>query len=263
MKTYDDIFTDISNRFESKANDSIAEGSVVEFYTAAVAESMAAIYQDIEDNKNPHIWSKLYGEQLDDMGVMLNCARKEDENDISYRYRLMNWVLSNEASNKTAISDALLNPEYASNIEFVPYTKGSGTASCYIIPKSYDEDIIEKACVEAENIIKKIANPSLYVEYIIPTAKPVTLQIYISSGKGDLEAIKKDLETRISLYINTIAPKDYLDIGYINKLGVNTSCVDYFSVLSIIIDDVVYDSIKILQGLDTKMIYDKINWITD
>lgn len=261
MKTASEVLADLKERFEKRVQNTIASGSVLDFFNTSVSETLGDVYKEIEANKNPHLWSKLEGDQLDDMGTMLNLPRKTNEADLSYRYRIMDWVLANEASNETAINDALLNTTYASNIEFKTCTKGCGTATCYVIPKDYTTETISNALKEASDIIKKVADPTIYVEYIIPTIRGVQLQIYISvSDDADLDTIKDNIESEVMEYINTIAPKDYLEVGKINKIGINQPNVDYFSVLSMTINDEVTDSIKVLQELDSKLLFDEIIW---
>lgn len=261
LRTAEQVRSDITERFEKRMNNEIASGSVLDFYNTAIGETLEDVYQEIENNKNPHLWSKLYGAQLDDMGVMLNCPRDVDENDTSYRYRLMNWVLKNEASNTTAITDVLLNSTYASNIEFCPFTKGSGTATCYIIPKDYNDVTITNALQEAHQKVAKIASPSLYVEYIIPTIRNVKFQIFISGNdSADLDIIKENLTNEIREYVNTIAPQDFLEVGAINKMGVSQPNINYFNVVELLIDDEPVGSISVVQELDSKFIFDDIIW---
>lgn len=261
IKSAQDIQKDLSNNFTELTGETIAPGSVLDLYNTAISKVDEDMYSEIEKNKTPHIWSGLEGDTLDYTGVWVNLPRKNGESDNNYKYRIQNWMLSAESSNSTAIQNALMNLNYASNVDYVPYIKGSGTGACYIIPKDYSIDTINNALNEVYEIIKTIASPSLYVEYIIPTVKAVKLQIYISSVNGDLETIKNSLTAQISNYINTIAPNTYLEVGAINKIGINTNNVDYFNVTSILIDNIVVDKIQILQSIDSKMLFDKIIWI--
>ena len=264
IKQANEIQKDITSRFEERIQNQIAAGSTIDLYNVAISETLQDVYQEIENNKTPHIWSSLEGWKLDDTGTMFNLPRKTGESDANYKYRLQRWLLSNEASNTTAIQNALLAPfEYVSNVDYHPYTKGTGTGTCYIIPKSYDTETINNAFIEISTIVKEIASPSLYVEYIIPTIKGVKLQIYISSIDGDLDTIKDNLETKISEYINKIAPGDYLEVGEINRMGINENNVDYFNVTALLIDNVVTSDIRVLQTIDSKMLYDEIIWAED
>lgn len=260
MKTFSAIKKSIENRLTELTGQEITNGSVIDLYNIALSEHLHDIYQEIENSKNPHLWSKLSGKTLDDMGVMMNMPRKKYEDDETYKYRIMNWILSSEKSNATAISDALLSPVYSSNISFYPYTRGSGTATCYIIPKDYSDKTIEQALIEAESIVKKTASPSLYVEYIIPEVLPVSFQIFISSSSGDIEYIKKNITEEIKSYVNSIAPGKYLEAGVINRIGISQNKVDFFNTMSIIVNKITIPGIKILQELNTKMLFDEIIW---
>jgi len=259
MRTSDTIQKDISARFEDKTIKKIQEGSVIDMYNVSVSETLEDVYQEIEDSKNPHIFTGLTGQALDDTGFWVNCPRHVGENDKNYMYRLMNWMLKNEASNTTAIQDSLLNLEFASNVDYVPFTKGSGTATCYVIPKFYDAATISSALAEAALIVKKIASPSLFVEYIIPAIRAVKLQIFVDST-GDIDLIKSNIQQKIKEYINTIPPKQFLKVGEINRIGVNEPNVDYFSVLALIIDNEEVKDIEILQEIDSKFLFDEIIW---
>lgn len=261
MKTSDTIQKEITARFENRTLRPVQTGSVIDLYNAAMGETLEDVYQEIEDSKNPHIYTGLHGQDLDDTGFWVNCPREINENDENYMYRLMNWMLKNEASNTTAISDSLLNPTYASNIQYLPFTKGSGTATCYVIPKYYDSATISNALAEAAKVVKKIASPSLFVEYIIPAIRAVKLQIFISTNSnGDNTLIKSNIEKKAKAYINAIPPGEYLKVGELNKIGVNETKVDYFSVLSLIIDNEEAAEIEVLQEIDSKFLFDEIIW---
>lgn len=259
-KAIEHIYKDIQRRFEDMTQKRIQEGTVIDFYTIAVAEAIKEAYEEIENSKNPHIFTKLSGQDLDDTGFFVNLPRKPGEDDESYKYRLMNWVLSAEASNYTAIHDALLNMEYASNAEFIPLTNGSGTASVYIIPKEYDDEIIENAIKEAEAIIKEKASPSLYVEYIVPTIRPVSIHAYVESKEGDIYQIRSNIEEMFKNYVNSIPPKQYLMVGRLNQIGINEPQVDYFDILQVFVDGKETKKIEILQDIETKFILDEVIW---
>lgn len=263
MKTAEQVRKDIISRFETRVQDVVEEGSILDIYNTVLGEVGALIYEEIDRNRTPHIWSSLEGQQLDDTGTMLNLPRKVDESDNNYRYRLMNWTLSNEASNYTAINDALLLPTYASNIEFRPKVHGCGTAVCYVIPKEYTTDYITNSLWEAQQIVESIASPSLYVQYIVPRIIGIRLQCYMTSATGDIDTIHANIESKVLEYINNIPPYTYLQIGQINRIGLNESRVDYFNVQSVMINDVVSTDIAIFQDIDTKILFDQIIWAGD
>lgn len=260
MKTAAQVREDILNRFYSKTRTQIEAGSVVDIFARVLAEIDEDIYQEIDRNRTPHVWSYLEGQQLDDTGTMLNLPRKTGESDANYRYRLMNWTLTNEASNYTAINDALLLPTYASNIEFRPKIRGCGTGVCYVIPKEYTSHYITNSLLEAKKIVESVASPSLYVEYIVPEILGVQLQVYMISENGDIDAIKGNIERNVLEYINNIPPYSYLQVGQINRIGILEDKVDYFNVMSVIINGATTTDTAIVQRIDTKFLYDEIIW---
>jgi hypothetical protein len=254
------IHRDIQRRFEEMTHKTIQEGSVMDFYTVATSDALEDVYKEIEDNKTPHIYTGLKGKNLDDFGFFVNCPRQPDESDEQYLYRTMNWKLRSEASNTTAIQNALLSMEFASNVEYIPLTNGCGTATAFIIPKNYEEETIEKALEETKERISSIVSPSLYIDYIVPSIVPVRIHIYMQSEDGDTELIKGNLDFKIRNYINEIPPTESLHVGAINRMGINEPQVNFFSVLQVFIDNEETKEIEILQGLETKLILDEIIW---
>lgn len=259
MRTAEEIYNDIQERFRKKTGDE--PGVVLGLFTTAVSEEGENIYRTIENNKTPHIWSKLEGKELDDTGVWVNVPRKVGESDESYRYRMAQWKHLKEGATETAVSTTLLKPTYAANIQYVPLTNGSGTGTCYVIPKSYTEENIRLSLQEAQEKVKRIGSAGTYVDYIIPEIRPVSLEIYLETANGDEAAIKEQLTSQIKTYVNSIAPGNYLSVGEINKMGVNLPNVDFYCVLSLNVDGQQISGTKILQQIDSKFIFDSITWM--
>lgn len=264
MKQYQEILSDITERFKNKiSRQELRAGSVIDFYNTAVAEVLADVHVEIENAKNPYLYSNLEGEYLDDLGILVNCSRKEGESDDNYKYRVINWKLAGESGNNKAVEVNLLDLEYASYVEQVGFSQGAGTVTYYVIPKVYSDETIANALDEVHQKVSEVAMDSLYKKYIIPTQVPIQFVVYIRSEQGDLEYIKKNLKTKIQDYVNNIAPKDYLDIGEINKIGVNESLVSYFNVVSFYVNNENRTETKVLQPIETKFLLDKIIWVED
>ena len=258
-KTTDEAYVSLKNKFETRINDTTKTGSVIDIFNKVIADECGDMYNYIEANKNPYLFTNTNGEDLDKLGYWVSLPRENDEDDSRYRYRLKDWMLTSEASNTRAIENALLNTEYSSNIQYVPYTHGSGTGTCYVIPKYYDESTIVSALDEAQELIKNIVSPSLYVEYLVPAVLGVKLQCYISTT-GDEDTIKSNITTNVKEYINNIAPDELLRIGDIVKIGINEPGVQYFNVVSYFIDDDQQTELTKSQGLETKFLFDSILW---
>lgn len=259
MKTSEEAYTSLKNNLETRLNDEIQTGSVIDIYNKVISDECADMYQYIEDNKNPYLFTNTSGDDLDSLGYWVNITREEDETDEHYKYRLKDWVLSSEASNTTAIENSVLNPTYSSNIQYVPYTHGSGTGTCYIIPTEYEEETITKALEEAYELLKDAVSPSLYIEYLVPSIRAIALHCFISVS-GDENTIKSTVAQKIRDYINGIAPGEYLKIGEIIKIGINETGVEYFNVISYTIDEVNSTDTKVVQELETKFLFDNITW---
>lgn len=261
MRTFLEIKNTLSDTLKKKIKDDFRPGSIIDFFLSAVANSEEQIYQEIEDAKNPHLYSKLKESNLDDMCSMVGLERRNEETDSTLLYRFHNWTLENAKANTTAISDALLNLEYASNVTYIPQVHGCGTGVAYIIPKTYETDIIEKALLETKKRLENVISPSLYVEYIVPQILSIQLQCDISFQDDiDQEALKSIILLKIYEYINNIPPKDYVDLGTIEKIVLKMPEVRFFRVISYAINEKQQTSLRILQETDTKLMLNNIIW---
>ena len=260
MRTAEEIYADIKTRFKSWTSKEFLNGTVMDFYTAAVSETMEVAHQEIEDNRNPHIYTRLSGDELDNLGFMQNCPREVGETDTMYLWRIMRWIKRTESSNTSAIQDSLLNLAYAASAEFVPFSHGCGTASIYVIPTTYDAATAALALAAAENAVKKSGGAGLYVEYIVPSIIAVRPVVIMKTKNGDLASIRSNITTGFKSYINSIAPGEFLEIGMLEKLGMAENLVRYFSVAATYLNEVENKNTSIQQALSTKFLFDSITW---
>ena len=258
-KTAEEAYASLKTNLEKRIGDEIQVGSVIDMFNHVIADEVKDMYDYIEANKNPYLFTNTWGSDLDSIGYWVGISRELGEDDDHYKYRLKDWCLSNEKSNTTAIENAVLSPKSASNIQYVPYTHGSGTATCYVIPSKYEEENISAALVEAKALLADTVSPSLYIEYLVPAMRAVKLNCYLVTD-GDEASIRSNIETQIADYVNSIAPGNALSIGDILKLGLNTDGVEYFNVLTYFIDNDQQDELKTVQELETKFIFDEILW---
>lgn len=259
-KTVEQISDDINSRFLITTGKEYRPGSALGFFNEAVARSLADAYNEIEDSKDPHIYTNLSGNNLDLMGAFVNVPREVDESDDDYLYRIMNWTYLKASANLTAINDSLLNLTYASNAEYYPQVYGAGTGAVYVIPKDYNQDTINKALAEVKDRVKNVISPESYTEYIVPTAIPVTIVAKVEAKDGDLDYIKSNIELKYDTYINAIAPNDSLEISVLDKLGLDTDGIDYFAVRGVYINEKYIVATSIMQTLETKMLFSGITW---
>lgn len=259
MRTLNEIYTNTVNRFKEKTNLDIAKGSVLDSYVLSTAEALKEAHMEIENNKTPHIYTGLTGDRLDGLGMLVGCPRIGGEEDTVYRSRIINWNTSNQTGNKIAIESALTNLEHSSNATHVPLTQGVGTGTIYIIPKVLSDQSIELAIEEVKTKVRNVISSTSYIEYVIPELLPVEVVVYASILKDELNT-KENIEKKFEKYINAIAPGDTLKIGELNKIGVNELNVGYFSVSNILVNGKESHDLEVLQKLESKLVFDKINW---
>lgn len=259
MKTYNEIYNKIKNSFKKRTKLDIAEGTALDSFTLAAASGIKDAYDEIENNKTPHIYTSLKGRDLDGFGLLVGCTRKAAETDEDYLYRLVRWNKDNQTSNLTAIENALLGLKYANTCKYIPLTCGVGTGSIYIIPKDLSEETCAKAIQEVKEKIRKVSSAQAYIEYVIPEVLDVNIHAYIKVSR-DIENAKVNIRESIKDYINNIKPGEYFKIGEINKIGINTNNVDYFMVSNVIINNEEVFETEIIQKLEEKLIFNSIIW---
>jgi uncharacterized phage protein gp47/JayE len=260
VRTPEEINKAIQNDFRSLSGKEYRPGSALGLFTDAVARSMGDAYQEIENAKNPHIYTNLAGENLDKMGTFVNVPRELDEDDKSYLHRIMNWTYAKAAANQTAIDDALLNLEYSSNAEYHPGVYGAGTGVVYVIPLEYEEETMNNALEEAKARVKDVISPESYTEFIIPTPKAVTIVAHLETNNGDVDNLHSVIAEKVKTYINALAPGAYMSVGQINKIGLETDNVEFFSVDGLYINNEYTTVTKVMQELETKLLFQEISW---
>ena len=260
MRTAAIVYQDIKDRFKTWTGKDFQNGSAIDFYTVANSEAMAVAHQEIEANKNPHIFTRLAGDDLDSEGFMVNCPRETGENDAQYKWRLMRWLRRMETGNNAAIQDALLNLDHAASAEFVPFSMGCGTATVYVIPKIYDNVTASLALAEAQVAVNAVKGAGLYVQYVVPTIVAVRPVALMETYNGDITLIRSNIENKFKAYINALAPGAWLEVGQLERIGLVDASVRYFSVLSTYLNGVENKDVSIMQGLSSKFLYDSTTW---
>lgn len=261
MITAEESYSSIIKRFEEKTGHAIQTGSAIDMFFSAVGDGLGLAHQAIEDGKTPYIFTSLKGGELDDFGLFFDLPRNANETDATYLYRLMNWKQSAESSNTVAINDALYTLTNASYAKAVPKTKGCNTATIYIIPNEYTDETIEAAIAEVKARVAGKTSFGMHIEYTVPDIRSVQIYAAIGSANGDVALLKKTIADKIAVYINGIAPGEYLQTGTINKIGCNEANVDYFAVTSVLVDNDEIETTAVMQELTTKFLYDRIFWI--
>ena len=259
MKTVEQIYNSIINKFAKLTSLNIRKGSVIDKFTLAVAYAIYYVYQYIEEIRNPHIYTNLKGSDIDSAGILVGCVRQENETDNSYLYRMISWNTNNQCANLTAINNSLMNLTYSSNATYVPLTHGVATGTVYVIPIKLTDDIKEAAINEAKARVSEVSSGSSYIDYVIPKILKVQVNCYLSVYKAEND-VTGNISAAFEKYINNIAPGSYLEIGELNKIGTTMDNVNYFNISEVIIDNEIMMGLEKLQTLKEKFVFDKINW---
>ena len=90
MKSFEEIYLNLKDRFYSNTRIDISKGSVMDMMIKSFSYILAEAHALIEKNKKPYLFTKQTGEELDETGQFLNCSRLPNESDSNYLYRLMN-----------------------------------------------------------------------------------------------------------------------------------------------------------------------------
>ena len=261
MKSFEEIYLSIKNRFYDDSKIDVAKGSVIDMIFKSMSYMLSLAHKEINDNKKPYLFTKQTGDELDSTGEFLQCPRFPNETDENYKYRLMNWTQRNASCNLTAINEAIKTLSFSSSATYVPYTDGIGTATVYLIPYKYEDDFIKNAINEAKDVIDRVVSPSSIIEYAIPKPSKVKLVVYLDVRQdSDINYIKREIATKVKDYINNLAPGSNLMLGAINNIGLNVDGVEYFNVIQVYLDDKESTAFEILQTITTKMLFDEIVW---
>lgn len=261
IKTFNEIYNSIKDKFYKRTKLDIEKGSVIDMFTASIADEISQAHQTIEDNKKPYLFTTQTGDELDSTGYFVSCPRYEGESDSNYLSRLIKWNANNASCNSTAIDNACKSLKYSNAANYVSYTKGVGTGTIYLIPLSYTPEDIELCLNEAQEKVSVVINPASRVEFKVPEPRYVRLVAYIDFKEDSDEAlIKKNLIQKIKDYINSIAPGDKLYLGQINKIGLSPKEVEYFNVVQVYVNDDEATDFEILQTTEAKFLFDEIIW---
>ena len=89
MKSFEEIYNDLKNKFYTLTKIDISKGTIMDMMIKSMSYMIHEVYKVIESNKQPYLFTKQTGEELDSTGYFLQCPRLTDESDENYSYRLM------------------------------------------------------------------------------------------------------------------------------------------------------------------------------
>lgn len=259
IKSFAELYNSLKQNFLERTGVDIAPRSVIDMFFKSVSDMIHQVYDEIEKNKKPYLFTNQEGEELDATGFFLQCPREEGESDSNYLYRLSNWTQRNAACNQQAILDKCKELKYSSSQNYVPYTKGIGSATIYIIPLDYSDGAITRALVEAQEKVSPVISPASIIDFQVPEPKYIKIVAYLDvKANSDKDNIKRQIQDKVKEYINTIPPGTNLFLGEINNIGLDTENVEYFNVVQIFANDEEITNFEILQTITAKFLFNQI-----
>ena len=259
--TLNEIYNNLKEKFYNKSKIDIKKGTIIDMFFKSIADQLYQIYEAIENNKKPYLFTQQVGKELDDTGAFVGITRLDNESDENYLYRLSAWTYDHASCNATSIDNKCKELVYSTGHNYVPYTKGIGTGTIYLIPLSYSEEDIELAINEAVEKVSLVIDPTSRVEFRVPDPIAIKLVAYLDvKSNSDKEAIKNQIIYKIKDYINGIAPGEYMYLGEINKLGLSVDGVEYFNIVQVYENDEEATDFEILQTTVAKFLFDQIIW---
>lgn len=90
IKKFEEIYSNIKSNFYERTKTDIARGTVLDMMIKSISSIIEEVYKVIESNKQPYLFTKQKGEELDSTGYFLQCPRLPNETDDNYFYRLRN-----------------------------------------------------------------------------------------------------------------------------------------------------------------------------
>lgn len=251
MKTY----ASLKAKIQKLLNATIQSHTVLDQLIYGASEAIDEAYDEIEKNKDPHIYSGLKGNRIDGLGMLIGCPRYENESDKSYLTRVMAHHTSHQASNTTAIVMALTNLKYTSHISYVPFTQGLGTATIHFIPTHYD--YTELAKKEIRERLENVTAPDAYVK--LEVASPIAVEILAYCViSEDTEVFREELKAQIKAYVNNIPIGESIRYSDINLLGAKIDGVQYFNTTAIYLDQERLYALERPQTIQGKFLFQNI-----
>lgn len=175
--------------------------------------------------------SKATEEFLDNLGMLLGCERKINEEDDIYRKRICNQVTSLAKANEIAIRLAILSIDRVKDVKMKKHTNGPGSFT--VIPILYDINLFNETYSDIEKQIQDVMSFGEKVIIKQPTFKQVKLKIVLSNelnlNDTQKQSIKISVRENIIKYVNSIKIGESLIINELTQIimGTNDSILNY------------------------------------
>lgn len=202
-----------------------APGSVARTFVEILVEEFYPFYEELDAITINTYISTATGTYLDLIGELLNCARLQGESDTDYRARIVNQIFVVAGATETALRIKLLTIEGIADVEFVRFTHGAGSFTCYVTPSVYP---LQKTILfEAQKMVEAVEAQGVYGEVKTATATPVDVSVSLifnsSTTNPERQTIRQNVAASVERYINNLGMGGTLIINELIEQIMGTS----------------------------------------
>lgn len=218
-----------------------APGSVARTFAEILVEEFYPFYEELDAITINSYVTSATGSYLDLIGELLNCMRLPGESDKDYRFRITNQIFVVAGATETALKIKIMTIEGVADVEFVRFTHGAGSFTCYVTPTVYP--LQKNVLFEVQKMVEAVEAHGIYGEVKTATATPVDVSLSLifnsSTTNPERQTIRQNVAASVERYINNLGMGGALIINELIEqiMATNPKIVD-LQIVNIAVKDV-------------------------
>lgn len=208
---------------------SATPGSIARLFSKIINKNLGDFYDTLTENHLQCFLTTSTGQYLDNIGMIVNCVREKDEDDINFRKRISKQVLSLSKANEISIRLAVLSCEDVDDVILKRYSFGPGSMTIIPVAKKEDYDIlnnvksvVEETCSYGEKVV---------VKFPIKKYVKININVLLVNGISDIERqeIHLRVEEEVRKYINSLKVNEAFIINELTQrvMQVDDKIIDF------------------------------------
>lgn len=206
-KTFEELKNEATSDLQA-IGFSASPGSIAKLFMNIVNKNIANLYNTLTINHIRAFVTTADGIALDNIGLLLQCFRMNNESDDNYRARIVKQCLVLATSNETAIRLTALTVDGVNDVILKPYSMGAGTFTVIVLS---DDAITSDSILEAVRVkLLDVHGYGIKYNVVTPTLNYISIKqkLYIKENLSDIE--KQEIKYNVQLAL----------IEYLSKLGI-------------------------------------------
>jgi hypothetical protein len=217
-KTHLDL-NEISFRRLEQEGLGVSAGRIAKLLLSIQNENIAGFYEQLKLAHVQPLLSHAQGNNLDLVGELLSCDRKDGEEDEDYRYRISKQSLTLASANETAVRLACLSVPGVDDVILKAYTHGTGSFAVYVV--SDTPQTPDSVLYDVNKALDGMKAYGIRAAAFAPKLIPVELRARIIFDKKvvdlDRQMVRKQAEQLIKDSINQLSVGASLDPRELEK----------------------------------------------